>query len=642
MFALEWLRRADAAPASERLAASLAAGLSAVSAQHSIGDGTFAALLPHGDPRRARAWRPVAAGPHVVLFHGHLDNAAAAAAELGQPAPLPGDHAALARLYSAALLTWGDAADRRLIGEYAVAVLDQSAGTLRLARSPLRAPPLHYHAAPERVIASTAVRAIFACGVKQRLNDAKIADMAWFNASNEARGWYVGVDRVPLGSVVMLGAGGREETRGFYDLDALPPVPRASRAELVEQAQALLAEGTRAALAGSKRPAVMLSGGLDSAMVVTRVLDAVPGDAAINAYTFVPAPDWDGHCNPGYYGTERPRVEALCAMHPRIAAHFEDNADTAFTDRLELLFHTIGGSPQGLANLGVYHRLWEAARRDGCDRVLLGEFGNATASADGSWAFSEYLASFRWTQLYRALRYSIDDHRSLLRRFLAMAVFPFLPERLWHWQRRVRGIDELYGIVSPLRMDYAERTGVVERARAVGLPVSRYPDRDRLSMIREIHANAWGEFSDLYSGFEQVYGMDQRDPTAYRPFFEFCAGLPSDMFLYDGQQRWLARELLRGRVPEEQRLSSLIGSHNADWRTRLGARRGEMLAELDLLEREPRLAEMFDFPRVRALLEDWPETTDIPIAEQVARAAAISRAILFSRFVNYVEGRNLG
>ncbi|MBN8485021.1 MAG: hypothetical protein J0L50_09600 [Sphingomonadales bacterium] len=114
------------------------------------------------------------------------------------------------------------------------------------------------------------------------------------------------------------------------------------------------------------------------------------------------------------------------------------------------------------------------------------------------------------------------------------------------------------------------------------------------------------------------------------------------MFLYDGQQRWLARELLRGRVPEEQRLSNLIGSHNADWRTRLGARRGEMLAELDRLEREPRLAEMFDFPRVRALLEDWPETTDIPIAEQVARAAAISRAILFSRFVNYVEGRNLG
>lgn len=642
MFALEWLRRADAAPASERLAASLAAGLSAVSAQHSIGDGTFAELLQHGDPRRARAWRPVEVGPHVVLFHGHLDNAAAAAAELGQPVPLPGDSAALARLYSAALLAWGDATDRRLIGEYAAAVLDQSAGTLRLARSPLRAPPLHYHATPERVIASTAVRAIFACGVEQRLDDAKIADMAWFNAANEARGWYVGLRRVPLGSVVMLGSGGCEETRCYYDLDALPPVPRGSRAELVEQANALLVEGTRAALAGSKRPAVMLSGGLDSAMVVTRVMDAVPGDTAINAYTFVPRPDWDGFCNPGYYGTERPRVEALSAMHPRIVPHFEDNADTSFTDRLEVLFHTIGGSPQGLANLGVYHRLWEAARRDGCDRVLLGEFGNATASADGSWAFSEYLATFRWIELYRALRHSIRDDRSLLRRFLAMAVFPFLPERLWHWQRRVRGIDELYASVSPLRLDYAIRTGVVDRARAVGLPTSRFPDRDRLSMIREIHANAWGEFSDLYSGFEQVYGMEQRDPTAYRPFFEFCAGLPSDMYLHDGQQRWLARELLRGRVPEEQRLSTLIGSHNADWRARLGARRGEMLAELDLLEREPRLAKMFDFPRVRAALEDWPESTDIPVAEQVLRAAAISRAILFSRFINYVEGRNLG
>ena len=199
----------------------------------------------------------------------------------------------------------------------------------------------------------------------------------------------------------------------------------------------------------------------------------------------------------------------------------------------------------------------------------------------------------------------------------------------------------LYHLATPLRPDYAEQSGAATRSRAAGLPNPRFPLRDRLAMMKEVHSNAWGEFSDIYAGFTEIHGMEQRDPTAYRPFFEFCAGLPSDTFLRDGQDRWLAREMLRRQMPEAARLEKRTGRHNADWHAKLSRQRDDLRREVDALAKVPRLAEMFDLERVRVALEDWPDSGAIADSERLVREVALPRAIIMARFVNYVEGRNL-
>ena len=640
MIAIEWLRRPGAALRGDRLAVSLAAATTQSAGLARTPRAICAALLPFDDPRRARHWRPATLGPLSVLFCGHLDNSAAIAAELGQANPGPGDAPGLAVLYAAALLRWGPRTDHVLIGEYAAIALNESGHHLRLSRSPLRAPPLHYYADAARVIAASVARAIFACGVEQQLDDDKLADMAWFNASNEAQSWFRGVNRVPLGSTVEF-TPSSAQTRRYYDIGALQPLPRMSLADSVAQAQALLAEGTRAALAGSRRPAVMLSGGLDSSLVAVKALEAMPAETPLNAYTFVPEPGWGDYHVRGKFTDEGPLVAAFCQLHPRIISHFRDSAGRGLDTRLDDLFFAIGGAPQGLANLTPYHALWEAARADGCDRVLLGEFGNLTASADGSWAYSEYLITLRWRQLYRALRNAPEDDRSLVRRFLALAVGPFLSDALWDWQRERRGFNNLYHQASPLRRNFAKQSGALARSITARLPNPRYPRRDRLGEMKEVHANAWGEFSDIYAGFTQIHGLEQRDPTAYRPFFEFCAGLPSDRFLRDGQGRWLAREMLRGQLPEAQRVTNRTGLHGADWHIKLSRQREQLQREVEQFAKVPRLAAMLDLDRARAALENWPATGDVSDEQRLLCEVALPRTILTARFINYVEGRNL-
>lgn len=108
----------------------------------------------------------------------------------------------------------------------------------------------------------------------------------------------------------------------------------------------------------------------------------------------------------------------------------------------------------------------------------------------------------------------------------------------------------------------------------------------------------------------------------------------------DGEMRWLAKQIAKGMMPEEQRANRLNGRWDADWHLRIGRRRPELLAELDRLESDKRMAAMLDLPRLRASLENWPRETEIDPRIYSAREFTVPRALLTARFINYVEGRN--
>ena len=112
------------------------------------------------------------------------------------------------------------------------------------------------------------------------------------------------------------------------------------------------------------------------------------------------------------------------------------------------------------------------------------------------------------------------------------------------------------------------------------------------------------------------------------------------MFMRDGEMRWLAKEMAKGMMPEEQRANRLNGRWDADWHLRIGRRRKDFLAELDRLAGDERFTGMLDIPRLRAALDDWPEQTEVDFRKYSTREYAVPRGLLTARFVKHVEGRN--
>lgn len=561
----------------------------------------------------------------AVLFHGHLANQR----QIGRELDCALDD--LAALYGRALERWGDDTDRRLIGEYCAILFDTPRRRLRLARSPLRAPPLFYHHGEQLLAAASVPRVLFAAGAPRCLDRSHLLDSFNLDFSGEEQSYFIDIARVPLGSVVEIEFGRPRRLTRFYDLLALPKSGRLSDADIFERGSRLLDQAVAVALEGAKRPGATLSGGLDSSQVATRVLGLLPPEQRLPTFTFLPEAGWDGIVAAGKFGDDGPWVRQFAAMHPRIDPHFCDNAGIAHDHGWSRMFHAMDGAPSGLCNMYLMHGVWSAARGQGCDRLLLADWGNVTFSAPGDWGFVEYLLTGRWRQLARALRAHPFDSRPLLRRFVSLSLIPLLPDSIWRrLMRRLHPSQSApLDLISPLRRGIAN-----DRAS------SRFQPRSRRHALALLFANADSETSETLQAFEQIYGVEQRDPLAYRPWVEFCLGLPTDMFLRDGEPRWLARQLARGRLPEEQRLNPLDGRWDSDWHLRIGRQRSEWLRELDRIAADPELAAMIDAPRLRAALSDYPESTVTDPEQWMPLEMAVPRAILAARFFRFAEGRN--
>src|SRR3546814_4147469 len=95
--------------------------------------------------------------------------------------------------------------------------------------------------------------------------------------------------------------------------------------------------------------------------------------------------------------------------------------------------------------------------------------------------------------------------------------------------------------------------------------------------------------SDLL-GLRLLHGVGYRDPTLYRPLLELCIGIDDEQYLRSGTDRWLARRLLKGRVPESVRGERRAGRQAADWALRMTAERNVLTAELESMCADPWLA----------------------------------------------------
>lgn len=585
--------------------------------------------------RDDRAEPPVSGGDWVVLFDGQLHNHAALAAALGQRGAGP------AAVYAAALERWGEGADEHCIGHYATIAISRRSHAMRLARSPFQAPPLHFRHDGRSVTAAQRPSAVFWREQARPQPDLdRVAQTLVNDASDRFRSWYRGAFRVPLGSAVEVQAEAWRQV-WHYDLFARPRQSFRDPAEYVARARELLDEGVAAALADARQPAILLSGGLDSPLVAASALRRIGPDGVLRAFTFGPSAEWTGNGPEGVFTSDFAQVRAFARMHPRLKLHFETNPGRDFRYLQRELLAASDAAPSTLGLAWIEQALYAAARDAGCDVMLCGTWGNFTFSSRGPWGFSEYLLQGRWGQLLRALHGRIGDRRPLWRKVAALSVAPLLPRWLWHAVNRARAgrHDSLRPVA--IRRDWPGLQDTLRRSRAAGYDFERLHPASQRSHWRALLAED-GQEQDQYAlGMELLHGLPKRDPTAYRPLVEFCWGCPTEVFLRDGVDRWLAREMAAGEMPDAQRMNRAYGHHFVDLYPRLAAARAELRAELDRMSDDPDIAAIVDLPRLRQLIEAVPDSDggydpDAILPYQTALPIGMAAA----RFIAYAKGRN--
>lgn len=220
---------------------------------------------------------------------------------------------------------------------------------------------------------------------------------------------------------------------------------------------------------------------------------------------------------------------------------------------------------------------------------------------------------------------------------LRPALPPGLRAALWRWRHSGEEPSTKYAAI---RSDFARRVGlgtVLEAHGDDGLYL--YTTDSRKLVVHHMEAQRVRTLETMRT-IRAYHGFEVRDPFADPDLVAFCLAIPREQYLLGGVQRSLMRRVLADRLPAALLEERNHGRQNPEWFTRMTAQRESFAAEIERLANIPLAAEMLDLPRLKKLIEDWPEDAAAAEARRFLYAQMLPRAIQTGRFIRWCEGSN--
>lgn len=446
-------------------------------------------------------------------------------------------------LIVAAHRCWGDVAPARLVGDFAYVLWDRWRRRLLMARDPMGMRPLYHRTEPRRVLVASEVKQILAApGVPVRIDERGIAcSLAGPYLPPDAT-VYEGIGQLAPGHTLSIEATARRGRRYW--------APDPSRALDLTQDQCL--EGYRERLmravadraTAGDNVALFLSGGMDSGGIAAVAgwlhrkgqLSGPP--LRTYSWAFRSLPDSD----------ER-------AVSDVINEHYGLSGTSVPADELwPMSRYPEHGPDRDDPYIWVYQSLIEQTlahcARDGVNVLLMGDRGDELL---GDWVYDELglIRSGRFAlaieDLQAARRAQGYSAMKVLR---AHVVWPLLshtmPALATFWTGRRRSRPRWAPWVSD---DLARRVDLADII-ADATRVSAFDGYARSLRHHRLFSAQSARIAVLRNRTRARFGMEFADPYADRRLIDYILALPQWRVQRRGRPKQLAREAMRGIIPE--------------------------------------------------------------------------------------------
>ena len=481
-------------------------------------------------PEAEREQQPIVTPFVVLTYSGRIDNREEIAHSLGRPRLV---WATDGVLFAEAYAAWGEQFPAKVIGEYAVALLDRFHGRLVAARDSLGIGRLfRYEEAGAIWLASSLEMLLGALPKRPTFDRRGLAEyVAGGGVLTSGRTIYDGIREVPAAHVITHN-GRAAVVRRYWQPDPERRLTLRGAGEYDEAFRCLLFAAVRPSLRSNTAVWSDLSGGLDSA--------AVTAAAAL--------------LERSGSGTGSSLTNGLGAF------------SVAMSDESEFRDEFLAAYPIEHHRVDVdHHPLFEHYEAPSCHpskSILYRPIADAAAKLFTFYRVGTHLTGRGGNQLFCGER------------------FPPPQPRWTRWFQRSKMPRWLApGFVDQVRASEQDPWPAGPRL---------YDDPARERQYRSILRTA------NVARFIRV--ADERQPLLYRPLVEFALALPWEHLLRPDQDRVIQRRSLRGILPERIRLRTSKGSNTSSLLLR-GLREswpklqpltfGRRLAQLDLVQPQP-------------------------------------------------------
>lgn len=514
---------------------------------------------------------------------------------------------------------WGEESAVRIYGDWAFAAWHPQERRLLLARDHHGNTALYYHAGPRVLAFASSRKALLALNLApMEMDELYLSQVlvSWPGYHGE-RTIHRPIRRLPPAHCLTV-TPDRLDVRRYWRLEETPELRLPKREDYAEAFREVFDEAVRCRLRSSGEIAVTLSGGLDSGSVAATAAGLLRREGKpLIAFTSVPLSGTGPYVGQRF-GDELPFARAT-ARHAGIGElHPVTAAAVTPIQAIRRMLQVHDEPAHAAGNFFWMLGILQAAPAHGCRVLLTGQMGNAGISWEGS-VFSQPLAfqlhHFGWWRWPKeaAKRYApaalLKAYRNMRRpkdeRWSSSAIHPDLALRLDLLDRMLDAPDSLF------------------------TPALNNPRGERFFMIKQglsLGGAKWAENG-------AAHGLEVRDPTADARVLAFTLSVPDRIFMdpETGVDRWLIREAMKGRLPDEVRLNRKKGCQAGDLVPRLRACADEVETALDELAAGPAAA----YVNVPYMREVWTMVRSDDTPEAFHKAVTIlTRGIMAGLWVN--------
>lgn len=185
-----------------------------------------------------------------------------------------GDTEVILKAYHA----WGRDFVRRLMGMYAIALLERESGRVLLMRDRLGIKPLYLSRHSDRLRFASTLPALLAAGdVDTRIDPKSLHYFLSLHATVPPPGTILhGVKKLPPATILTVDVDGSEHQEIYWDFSVAPHDERLRVDEWTERIADQLRKAVKRRLVADVPLGILLSGGLDSSLIVALAADATP------------------------------------------------------------------------------------------------------------------------------------------------------------------------------------------------------------------------------------------------------------------------------------------------------------------------------------------------------------------------------
>lgn len=444
----------------------------------------------------------------------------------------------------AAWRKWGDGLADQLRGNFLIAVYDNRARQLYVARDAMGVMPVYYSRFDKSLVVSNSSGAVRArLPHAPALNRAQLADFLCGEESGYESTFFDDIARLPPGHWLKCCEGGLSKKR-YWNLHEVRSIG-GTLSEQTERFQEIFDKSLATTYVEGKT-AILMSGGLDSSMIagsLMHVMKAGPEVLALSR-TYPNERKWN----------DRPHIESLRNYLPFSFAELPGDGYDPLLG-LDLHLRALDGPYISYGHSETF--AGKAFLADaGFSGVLNGHGGDEIVSY-GAGRLNELALERKWLELWRQTEPLSRLHNTSRWQLFSPYLSHFYRIRLLrqYWSRLAQQASPDHKTY-PILTDEGKQL-VQSGSGQLRNPLSRRYDHTERSLHEEDVTSAlYARAFEVMAIASAAVGVETLMPFCDRDLVEYSTSLPSETKLGGGFTRRILREAMRGRVPETVRTRS--------------------------------------------------------------------------------------